>query len=605
MIISENWQQIIVIVSFLVVFLSFFVPVLAPEVMAIFCILLFGAIGILNFDSSNQYYVFSPFVHPAPLTIIAVFILGTALQKSGIVDLLTIHIEKLTRFGEVSFLILLMLIVGFLSCLMNNTPLVVIFIPIVISICNSKGYKASKFLIPLSYASIAGGTMTIIGTSTNMVANNILAQKKEIPFAMFDLFPVGGAFLLVTIVYMALIGRKFLPSTTIISQLDIESQREFITHSFVNSSLAGKSLKDLEFGKGVMSKILAIWRRNEKLEVFRDFKLEEGDEIVFQGKSDFLRSISKTISGEGEKQSAGYIESTSIIEVIVTSNSPLIGLSFNEVKFEKSDELFFMAVHRGGKNVSASDSFFSNRISKGDILLLEVVLGPNQEKALKKWELVSLRKEKNKKSAEINKKKALFSLVALGFFVFSGIFMSLGILPRVPLVILAIFAACFTLLTKCLSFQDAYRGVDWRVIFLIIGMLGLSMGFQSSGLSDLISEACFDSLGLSGIAYLVPIFYLLSVFLTELMSNNGVAALLTPMAIITANQFAISPEPLVAAVMFGASASFLTPVGYQTNLFVYNVGGYRFRDFFVAGLPLAVSLFFVASWLIPKVWPLS
>ena len=605
----ENWHQVFIVVIFILVFASFFFDFLPPELVAIFGLILCGLVGILSFQPTHQYYVFSPFIHPAPLTIIAIFILGKSLERTGVIDKLIDYLQKLTRFGELFFLIFLMAIVAMLSCLMNNTPLVVIFIPIVISICQNKGYKLSRFLIPLSYASIAGGTMSVIGTSTNMVANNILNHKGEVPFAMFDLFPLGIIFVVITIVYIAFIGKFLLPNVSSVSELSIRKQREFITHLFVDVDLAGKHLVNLDFWQKNKKKILGIWRNGKQiLQKARSLQLQAGDEIVFQGQLESLLSLSKNsqIGLDGQnRQDKVYSESTILTEALVKANSSLIGLSLKEINFYGSDQLLLMAIHRRGKNLSLKKKFTSRlRLAAGDVLLFQGKKEKNKT-FFEKRGLLNLTFIDDRQVRDVNKKKSSIALLAMSFFVSCGILTSLGILPNIPLVILAFLAVAITLFGKCLSWREAYDAVEWRVIFLIIGMLGLSMGFERSGIFEQIASFFFNSLGFSGIHWLIPIFYLLAICLTEVMSNNGVAAILTPMAIFTAHQFGISIYPLVAAVMFGASASFLTPVGYQTNLFVYSAGNYRFRDFFIVGLPLALLLFFVACWLIPIIWPLS
>jgi len=618
----EPWQQEIFL-SILVcgVFAALMREWLSVELVAIGALFLCVVAGILPVGTSDpslmRYDALRVFAHPAPIMVACMFILSAALDRTGVVDALGHQFERMAAVSPMRMLFVLMLFVALLSAFMNNTPVVVVFMPIVISICRKKEWKASKYLIPLSYASIVGGTMTIIGTSTNLVAAGILREstvalvnegkmKAVATLSMFDVTPLGVVFVVVTLVYMLTLGRKLLPDrVTLASLIDSEQSREFITHAFVgqDSALAGTVFVESGLAKMRKARVLEVLRAGERLtQPLNEVVFEGGDEIVFKGQVEGLMGLSETegisLRGESDLGLEGVrTESALLMEGIIGPDSSLAGKSLRELNFRQRFGVIILAVHRRGKNLR--ERFEDVKLSFGDTILVQ---GP-AEKMRQLFEMRDFINLSESKGRVLRPRRAPVAIAAIGIFMVMGALIGFKVLPEIPVVVLAMGGALLVLLTGCIEPKEAYRAIDWKVIFLICGMLGLGMAIDRSGLAARFAGALISVVG-DNRFLLIGAIYLTAMLLTEVISNNAVAALLTPLAIAVAVQMGIDdPRPLVIAVMFGASASFMTPIGYQTNTFVYGAGGYRFGDFMRTGAPLAVILWLVATCLIPVIWP--
>ncbi|MDA1007311.1 MAG: SLC13 family permease [Verrucomicrobia bacterium] len=607
----EQWQQeVFMVVLVVAVFAAFIREWLSIELVAIGALVLCVAAGILPVATTDpalfRFDALRVFAHPAPITVACMFILSSALEKTGVVEALGHQFERLAATSPTRMLFVLMVFVAFVSAFMNNTPVVVVFMPIVIAICRRKDWKASKFLIPLSYASIVGGTMTMIGTSTNLVAAGILAEKGYKPMAMFDVTPLGLVFVLVAVIYMMTLGRKLLPDrVTLASLIDSEQSREFITHAFVgrDSALAGAAFLESGLAKMRKARVLEVIRNGQRVtQPLNQIVFEGGDEIVFKGQVEGLMGISET---EGIKlrgnESMGLeavrTESALLMEGIIGPDSSLAGKSLRELNFRQRFGVIILAVHRRGRNLR--ERFEDEKLSFGDTILVQ---GP-AEQMRQLFEMRDFINLSESKGTVLRPKRAPVAIVAIVGFMVLGALIGFGVVPEIPVVMLAMGAALLVLLTGCVDPKEAYRSIDWKVIFLICGMLGLGMALERSGLAGRLAGGLAEVVG-DNRYLMIGALYLTAMLLTEVISNNAVAALLAPLAIVLGQKLGLDdPRPLVIAVMFGASASFLTPIGYQTNTFVYGAGGYRFGDFLRTGAPLSVLLWLAATALIPVIWP--
>lgn len=600
-----DWQQIFLAVLTVVVFAAFVKEWLSAELVAILAMVACVFAGVLSVKPGEANNALMVFAHPAPITVACMFILSAALERVGIIESLGVWFERVAGGTQSRMLIVLMLIVMCLSGFVNNTPVVVVFMPIVLGICRRKDYKASRFLIPLSYAAVAGGTMTIIGTSTNLVAAGIASKSME-SFSMFEITPLGLIFVAVTFVYMMTIGRKLLPDrTTLAALIDNDTGREFITHAFVKegSPLTGELFPDTEIASMKKARVLEVVRDGERLRnPLPEIRFEVGDEIIFKGVIAGLMGISETKGIEirgGEGLGLGDVrtESAVLMEGIVGPESSLVGKNLKELNFRQRFGVLIMAVHRRGRNLR--ERFEDERLAFGDTLLVQ---GPRERmrRLFQQKDFINLSEPKHQ---ALRKGKAPIVLLALGVFVVVGALGGNFGIPQVPTVLLALTSALMVLVTRCLDPQEAFSAIEWKVIFMICGMLGLGMAMDQSGLAGNLATASVQLVGVDNPMLMLSAFYLLAAILTEMISNNAVAALLTPLAIYVSVKMGVDARPFVVAVMFGASASFSTPIGYQTNTFVYGAGGYRFGDFFRVGFPLALILWIVASFMIPLLWP--
>ena len=601
-----------------IVFLAFAKEWISAELVAMGALMACVFQGILVFGGGGSNDALRVFSNEAVITVACMFILSAALETTGVIESLGDWFERVACTSKTKMLVVMIIIVSLLSGFVNNTPVVVIFMPIIIAICRRKNYKASKFLIPLSYAAISGGTMTMIGTSTNLLASGIysdLAIKHGFTNELDNIFviaPLGIIFVFITFIYLITIGRKLLPDrVTLAAVIDTESSREFISHAFIkeNSSLVGVKYMDSPLQKMRNFRVIQVNRNgNIVLESLDILTFREDDEIIFKGAIETVVDLTENEGvevrrqeSEGEGESEGGLglddvrtESAYLMEGIIGPESSLLGLSLKELNFRQRFGVLILAVHRKGKNLK--EHFEDVKLAFGDTLLVQGSREKMDQLFLEK-DFVNLSEPKRRVR---RKKYAPIAIGAIALFVLLGAFGGM-IGFKVPLVQLAIGGALLVMVTRCIEPREAYAAIEWKVVFMILGMLGLGMAMQTSGLAESIAHTVT---GLITNKYiLLAVIYLLAAVLTEIVSNNAVAALLTPLAVSVAIPLELSPVPFVIAVMFGSSASFSTPIGYQTNTFVYGAGGYKFGDFFKAGFPLAVILWIVASILIPIFWP--
>ncbi len=610
--IFATWQQAYLTALVVLVFIAFVKEWVSAELVAVSALIACVLAGILNVTPGDHLNALTVFSHPAPITVACMFILSSGLEKTGVIEALGTWFEKLAGSSPLRMMVVMMILVAALSGFVNNTPVVVVFMPIVLAICRRKEYTASRFLIPLSYAAIVGGTTTIIGTSTNLIATGIAEREGLANFSMFSITPLGLIFVATAFIYMLTLGRKLLPDrVTLATLIDTESSREFITHAFVkkNSELDGLTFPESPLAKMKKARVLEVLRDGRRLRrPLPEIVFEAGDEIVFKGDLAGVMGISKTegidVRGNAERGLEGIrTESALLMEGIIGPDSNMTGKSLKELNFRQRYGVLILAVHRQGKNLR--ERFEDEKLAFGDTLLVQ---GPTEKMntLFQQRDFINLSEPEH---TNFRSSKAPIAIGALLLFMIAGALGGHFGIPRIPIVQLAMTGALLVLVTKCVQPHEAYRAIDWKVVFIIFGMLGLGMAIQASGLAQRIANGMTQNLGITNPYIMLALMYLFAAVMTEIISNNAVAVLLTPLAIVVAKTLAvangtdISAIPFIIAVMFGSSASFSTPIGYQTNTFVYGAGGYKFGDFFRAGFPLAVILWLIASVMIPILWP--
>ena len=604
--IFETWQQAFLSGLVVVVFISFVKEWISAELVALSALLACVISGILSVDPADPYNALKVFSHPAPITVACMFVLSAALERTGVIEALGIWFEKLAGGSQFRMLVVMMTLVALLSGFVNNTPVVVVFMPIVLGICRRKNYTASKYLIPLSYAAIVGGTMTIIGTSTNLIATGIAEKKGIEGFNMFSITPLGIIFIITAFVYMLTIGKKLLPTrVTLATLLDNDNSREFITHAYVSkdSNLDGMAFPESPLAKMNKARVIEVLRDGRRLRrPLNEISFEAGDEIVFKGVLEGVMNVSNTEGIDVRGNNAAGLEgirteSALLMEGIIGPESTMTGKSLKELNFRQRFGVLILALHRRGRNLK--ERFEDEKLAFGDTLLVQ---GP-QEKMRQLFSQRDFINLSEPNHTVLRRNKAPIAIGALLLFMVVGALGGNFGIPAIPIVLLAMVGALIVLITRCVQPQEAYRAIEWKVVFMIFGMLGLGMAIDRSGLAQLIANGMTNGLGIENPYIMLALMYLLSAVMTEIISNNAVAVLLTPLAIVVSETLGVSPIPFIVAVMFGSSASFSTPIGYQTNTFVYGAGGYKFGDFFRAGFPLAVILWLIASFMIPILWP--
>ena len=534
------------------------------------------------------------------------FVLSAGLEKTGTIDAMGKFFSKVAGKSELRVLFVMMTMVAILSAFVNNTPIVVVFLPIVLAHARIENLRASKLLIPLSFASILGGTCTLTGSSTNLIIDGVAQDYGQTAFGMFELTKLGAIYAVIGFVYLLTIGRKFLPTRSSLSEL-IESDitREVLTQFQVEpgSLLVGKTLTETLLKKFPGAQVLEVRRRGRSLDTPLDeLIVHEKDRLLITVHGEGFRRLKEDggVRFEGQDElNLTQLETRELkmLEGIVGPNSAMVGKTLKEIGFRRNFGINVLAIHRQGVNLK--DDFNTVKLHFGDTLFME---GPPDafNRLQRQKDFISL---SDTPEIEVNPKKVWIGIGIALAFVLGASFQILGI-PA-----LAILAALAMILSRCITAQQAYESVQWNIVFLIFGMLALGLAMDQTGAAQQLVNGIMALCGDFSPFVILAIVYLLSSTLTELISNNAVAALLTPIVIgiadkVTyAGEVGVDPRPFIVAMMFGCSASFATPIGYQTNTYVYGAGGYKFTDFPRVGIPLNLLLWVIASILIPIFWP--
>jgi di/tricarboxylate transporter len=594
----ENYRMLLTFAVLGGVFLCFVKEWLPTDLVALggLCVLLTG--GVLDEDDLRK--IFS---NPAPLTIGAMFVLGEALTRTGAIDWIAHRFETWAGNSITRAMVILALIVIPLSAFMNNTPVVIVFLPVVIAYCRKTGLKASKLLIPLSFLSILGGTITLIGTSTNLLVSGLAKQSGQPAFGIFEISGLGGIYAVVGFLYLYFAGRHLLPvRDTVSSLLDAEDTRKFCSAAEImaGSPVVGQRMiahplfSDRK--KTLVYEVIRHGRRVEDIPVDA-LVLNEGDVLWFRATSKQLAEIQATkgvrMVHDKVSVSTGEVSDAEVktVEAIIGKQSTLIGRSVRNSNIRRRYGVIVAAVHRKGMNLT--HGYQDIGLAFGDTLLLE---GPVHN-------LVRMQQEENFLSLnETVVRPPRKSKVAIAVAILIAV-VSCAALDVLPITTAAMIGAVAAVLTGCLDMRDTYRSIEWNLLFLIYGMLGIGLAMDKTGGAALIANGVVGMMQGYGPVVILAAVYLLASLLTELVTNNAVAILMTPIVISIAASMDVDPRPFIVAIMFGASASFITPIGYQTNTYVYGAGGYKFGDFLKVGIPLNLILWATATYFIPKFWP--
>jgi di/tricarboxylate transporter len=541
------------------------------------------------------------FAHPAVITVGSMFLISKGMIRTGAVGFIGQKVIQLTRGSFKLALLVILLTVAVASAFINNTPVVVLFIPVVMSMCCKFSLSPSKFLIPISYASILAGTCTLIGTSTNIIVSDLSAKQGYGAFGMFELSILGVPIAAIGIAFLLFVAPRFMPSLRNPScELENSEHRRYLAELAVprGSRLIGKDPGQEFAEKYPDIEVIELIRYSHIFHPSRDnVDIAPDDLLLLKGSANDLIEIihhddvelphsEKDLSfGPGKKESI-------VVELIIPPQSSLLGQRLLESDLQRDRDIHIIAIKRSGLHYTEKQ-IHDVRLKIGDIVLVWCYAD----------KLNSMRDGMDYIIVEdVHHEIVQKRLAWKAGLIFAGLIASASI-GLADIMVCALTAVFLMIVTGCLQMRDAYRAIQADVLLLIAGTMALGIAMDKTGTSRLYAEAYLKLFaGLSPAVVLAGFILLVSVS-TQVLSNNATAVLLFPIAVSTALGLGVDPKPFVMAVCFGASACFATPIGYQTNLLVYGPGGYRFSDYLKLGIPLNLLVLILGAALIPSIWP--
>lgn len=536
------------------------------------------------------------FSNEATITVACMFVLSAGLMRSGALAWLG---RWLIRFGTTRFRLtaITALTAGPVSAFINNTATVAVFLPLLLEATERHKISPSKLLIPLSYATQFAGVCTLIGTSTNLLVSSIAVSSGMEPLQMFTPTPLGIVLFGAGLLYLLLIAPMLLPGrrgTEVMTQYGLTDYLAELRVG-LESRVAGQHLRvaAVEGQHGV--RIVEVMRDEEKLLAPGDLVLQPGDILLVKGSARNLFSFREHLGltmtphfvPKLEMLESGDIE---VVEALIPPNSRFIGETIAALRMELHQNALVLALHRRGTSVR--EKLGDIEIAIGDALLLLV----------RRAELPDLRREGDLILVERSARPAAARQGRTALSIVAAVVIAAA-MGWVPIAIAALAGILMMVMTKVLTLDETYASINWRVVAMLAAMIPLGLAMQKSGLATVLVSYVVQGFAADSPWVALFLVYMVTAILTEIMSNNGTAVLLAPIAISMARSLEVDPMPFVMAVMFAASTAFSTPVGYQTNLMVYNAGGYRFRDFLRVGIPLNLLFMAIATQLIPRIWP--
>ncbi len=592
--------DIIIVLGILVLgFILFLLEYFTIDVTALIILSCFFGLGYLTPSEAV-----SGFSNPAVITIGLLFILSSAIQKTGLLEYLVVTINRLLQSSRGLGMAVYYFTVSIASSLINNTAIVAIFMPVTIRLAHRYQISPSKMLIPLSYAAILGGTLTLVGTSTNLLVNSIYMSYEGVePLGMFEFFRYGIIILVIGTIYLLIVAPRLIPSRTVTSSLTKSYHLGgYLTEMRIKkeSALVGKSCLDRSINHNYDVTVLDIIRDQKHIvNNIRRTILKEGDILFVRGTlENFIRM--KEVEGitllTDEKLTQAELEQedNELVECLLTDDSDLVGKSLMSTNFRQVFGAFILAIRREGDIIRKKIAHM--QLHAFDTLL---VYGPTKKISTlsDRGDFIVLGK------VEARLQKDRFWWVSIYVVLISIFLASIG---YVPILKGAFISVVILLCLKIITAQESYQSIHWQVIILIAALIPIGIVLQSTGTADWIGNNISRFIYLFSISWqpyvLLATIYFITMILTEISSNVATAIIMVPIAISVSGQIGLESRPFVFAVAFAASASFITPIGYQTNLMVYGPGGYKFSDYIRVGLPLSLLLFLTAVIILPNIW---
>ncbi|MCF7808907.1 MAG: SLC13 family permease [Candidatus Marinimicrobia bacterium] len=587
--------QTLLFITILVVSLISFIREWFP--IEVTSLLVLAALLVTGLVDKNQ--AIQGFANKATITIAAMFILSHAFTKTGFIKAFTIWLEKNGRGRNWLVMLLFLFAVSIFSAFLNNTATVAILIPVAGELANRMNISASKIMIPLSFAAIVGGTCTIIGTSTNLIVND-LAVDAGFQIGVFELSKLGILLMVITLFYVLVAQRYLLPSRVPVSGLTKKYHMgTYLTEVRLtaDSPIVGRNFLDAKLGQKYEMTILEIIRESSHITTnLRNIILKENDILMVKCSVDNLkqfRTEQKALLLTDIKMNDTELSDKEniLVEAMVSHNSSLSGSSLMDVDFRRRYGLFVLAIRHYRE-------ILNRKIG-------HIVLKPFDTLLIfgSRTRMAALYTDPNfimLNELNFNLHKIKFRWLAIAII---PIVVGLASFNVMSIMEASLLGAILMMATGIVPAQEAYKAINWSVIFLIAALIPLGAAMETIGLAEKIAGAIYsvgDSLGNYG---LIAIIFLVTMIMTSFLSHTATAIIMTPLAIESSTVLGLHPMPFIMTIMFAASLSFMTPNGYQTNTMVFSPGGYRYTDYLKAGLPLQIILWITGSALIPVIWP--
>lgn len=608
-------QQNVTLGVFGLVIVALFQERIGPEIVMLTGLLVLVLFGVLDLETA-----LSGFANTGVIMIGALYVVGAGLQSTGGIEIISrVMLGKPTlKTG----LLRLMAPVSLLSGFMNNTPLVAFFMPVFIQLAKRLRISPSRLLIPLSYAAIMGGVCTLLGTSTNLVTQAILKKNNLPPMTMFELSVVGVPITIVGLLFLSTIGKRWLPDREdLLDHLEAH-RREYTIEMLVTPQcpLTGKTVRQAGLRDLPGLYLYRIERGSKSLsEVDPDTEIFSGDVLSFSGIASTVVDLQKirglipidhlpqaghapipsgpsldSLEGVAVAAEPAPVEriGRELCEVVVSTTSPLIGQSIRETNFRSRYNASILAVHRSGEKLEQKIGKIV--LQAGDTLLIDA-----DDDFIRRWRhspdfiLVSGVED----SAPVAHERSWLSIT-----IFLVVLIGMSLPNFGEPAVIAMLGAVAMIFTGCVRSNEAQRSIQLPIMILVGAALGIGEALKSSGAAQWIAEGLLHTTGASSPWAVLVVIYLLTMLLSELLSNNATAAMMGSLALALATQMNVSPRPFLIAITISASCAFASPIGYQTNLMVLNAGGYKFMDYVKVGVPLDLLCMVIAVTLIPLFW---
>jgi di/tricarboxylate transporter len=591
----DNLDLILTVLVLLGAFGLFVSGKVRVDLVAVCVLVALLTLGLVTPEEGLQGYA-----NPATITIGAMFVVGMGLVRTGLVQQAAKLIDRLAGKGETRLVFVLCIITAALSAFLVNTAAVAILIPVVITLTAKRKISSSRVLIPLSFSSQFGGVCTIIGTSTNMLVNGISIGRGMESFSFFEFAPLGLVMVAAGITYLLVTSRWLLPKRKgEVDQVDKYLLADYQAELQVqgDSILIGKTWEENKIPKGSNVELTNLMRDGKAVSRPKKTKIRPGDLLLLNGHIENLIEMENTYSLEmllnARSVDNDHQHSIRLVEVLIPPHSNLIGFTIRDSSFFRRYQHPVLAIQRRGTTMK--ERLADIKLESGDTLLVhghedDIQRLMNSPNVIVTNEVTGLNIRKNKSTMAVIVMLAVIVLAVTGV---------------VPIMVAAIIGALGMILTRCITVEEAYNAIDWKIIFLLGGIIPLGIAMESNGVVQALADGILQPLIAFGPVAVLAVIYIFVAFLTEGMSNNAVAAIMAPMAFSLASIMEVDPRPFLVAITFAASTSFATPIGYQTNTMVYSAGGYKFTDFAKIGIPLNLVYWVLAILLIPIIWPFN